>query len=112
QGEDRVLSVDEDEVVAGRLRDARDIAGPREAHVHAERDPARLHHLFQWIREDRRVCHGFLLVGGVYRYRSAGGPLSSPLPRAGGPRRGGRRSPRGASPRAAWSPSARRGGSR
>ena len=67
QGEDRVLAVDEDEVVAARLRDARDIARPPETHVHAERHLAGLHHLFQRIREDRRVCHGFLLIGEVYR---------------------------------------------
>src|SRR5438445_693519 len=67
QAEDCVLAVDEDEVVAARLRDACDIARAREAHVHAERHLAGFHHLFQRIREDRRVCHGFLLIGEVYR---------------------------------------------
>ena len=55
-GEDRVLTIDEDEIVAGRLRDPRDVARAREPHVHPERHLAGLHHCFQGIRNGR-VCH-------------------------------------------------------
>jgi hypothetical protein len=47
--EDRVLRVDEDEVVARRLGDARDIGRAAESHGHAERDAARLHDLLDGV---------------------------------------------------------------
>jgi hypothetical protein len=61
-GEDSVLAVDEDEVMAARLRDARDVARAGQTHVHAERYLAGLHHLFEGIRQDRGVGQRLLLA--------------------------------------------------
>ena len=69
-GEDGMLAVDEDEVVAARLGDARDIAGARQADVHSERHLAGLHHLFQGIRQDRRVGNQGAPLFGLIRYFS------------------------------------------
>src|SRR5262245_40517572 len=44
--------------MAARFGDARDIARARQAHVHAERYLARLHHFFQLIRQESDLSHG------------------------------------------------------
>ena len=53
--EQRMLAIDEDEVVPGRLGDPRDIAGAREPHRHAERDLAGLHARLDRIHQLIRV---------------------------------------------------------
>ena len=55
--EDRVLHVDEEEVVAGRLGDPRDLARARQPHAHAERGIAGLQTGFNGIDE---LGHGSL----------------------------------------------------
>src|SRR6202171_6007596 len=56
--EHRMLAIDEKEVVASGLGDARDVAGAPQPHRHAERDPAGLHALLDRVRELVRVRHG------------------------------------------------------
>ena len=53
--EQRMLAVDEDEIMPGRLGDARDIAGARQPHRHAERNLPGLHARLDRVHEPVRV---------------------------------------------------------
>src|ERR1700736_5503572 len=55
--EQRMLAIDENEVVAGGLGDARDVAGAPQPHRHAERDAAGLHLLLDRVCELVRGRH-------------------------------------------------------
>jgi hypothetical protein len=52
--EQRMLAIDENEIMPSRLRDAGDIAGARQLHRHAERDLPGLHARFD--RVDQPLC--------------------------------------------------------